>query len=405
MKMVFTFMNIKFFTEFLKKNITLLTVCFAYFSNLFIVNLAYVLKTEPLKFFQIAENELLLANSYSLMALHGGTLVGVLIFGFLADRKGRMLMLFVSIFLYSISTILTGMVSNFNSFLFLKFTAGLGTASEFGIGLVIVAEIYGSKNRSYLVALIAIFGYLAMLLVAFLATFMDWQDLYVLGGFIGLFVMVFRFSTFESDIFKKSLKTSKKEISFFELFKMKELLYCVLGMLPVYFISASSTFIGATYHKNIELSNENSVQAFAIGGICAIILNAFFSLKLRSRKKVILANIIFLMLTYYLYFFVKITPSVHLIFSFSIGLFATFQFEMLLLTIETFETRLRAMATTLVFGISRASIFLFSFLIPKTDRYVNDYKITCFMFLIVICFLAFWSLYKLKEHYNRDLNF
>jgi MFS transporter, putative metabolite:H+ symporter len=398
-------MKAKVIYDLLKKNITLLTVCLAYFSNVFIVNLSFVLKKDPYKFFGITDEGMVAANSQSLMAQHAGILIGVLLFGFLADRKGRMLMLFCSVFVYSFSSLLSGVVTDFNWFLILKFLSGLGTASEFGIGLVIIAEIYSSKHRSYLAAIVAVFGYLAMFLVAFLAKYIDWQTMYIIGSILGLLIMIFRFSTFESEIFIKNKRSYEKEVTFFKLANLKSLLYLVLAILPIYFMSASANFISVSYFKDIKLNLQDSVQYFALGGISCILLSAFFSKKLRSRKIVVIGNVICLFITFLSYFFVKMTVNLHLLFSFLFGLFATYQFELLLLTIENFGTNLRALTTTVVFGFGRSSILLFSYIIPKVDLAFNDYKISCFLIFAITCLIALLSIIQVKEHYNRDLDF
>jgi MFS transporter, putative metabolite:H+ symporter len=398
-------MKVRNLIDLIKKNITLLTVCCAYFSNVFIVNLAYVLKKGPFDFFGISELEMLHANSQSLIAQHSGMLIGVLVFGFLADRKGRMKILFFSVFLFAVSTFLIGIVTNFKLFLVLKFITGFGIASEFGIGLVIVVEKYGNKIRSYYVAFVALFGYLAMFLVAFLAKHVEWQNLYIFGGLVSLFIMIFRFSTFESDIFIKFKKSPKREFLFFESKNFKGLFYLVLTILPIYFMSASANFISVSYFKDIKLNISDSVQYFALGGISCIVFSAVFSKKLRSRKGVILFNIVLLFVTFVAFFYVEMTPRFHLFFSFLFGLFGTYQFELLLFTIESFSTQMRAFATTLVYGLGRSSVFLFSLLIPKVDFFFSDYKKTCFLILTILCLLAIYSLSKLKEHYNRDLNF
>jgi MFS family permease len=354
-----------------------------YFSNVFTLNLFYVFKNEPLLAFGIPENELQTSNIYSQTAIHLGILIGILIFGFLADRKGRLLMLFVSIFLYSWSTLLCGVIDDFHQYLFLKFTTGLGIASEFGIGIVIVAEMYRNKNRSFLVAIVAVFGYVAMFLVAYLAKILDWQNLHIIAGFLGLLIMVLRFSTNESDIFTKSKNTQVKEFTIFAYFKKKNLFLSLLILLPDFFMPSSSNFISLSYFKDLKLSYSDSVQYFALGGITCILLSAFFSTKWESRRLVILFNIIFLLITFLFYVFVDMTTNKYLLFSFLFGLFSTYKFELMLLTIESFGTNMRALAATIVYGLGRASIFVFAFFIPKIDFFSTTICIPVWFFYLL----------------------
>ena len=57
------------------------------------------------------------------------------IFGILGDKKADYLMLFGSIFLYSIANILNGTIHSVEEYKVLRFIAGFGLAGELGVGV------------------------------------------------------------------------------------------------------------------------------------------------------------------------------------------------------------------------------------------------------------------------------
>ena len=59
-----------------------------------------------------------------------GILLGGIAWGILGDKKGRKSVLFGSILLYSIATVLNGMVTNITQYTICRFVAGLGLAGE-----------------------------------------------------------------------------------------------------------------------------------------------------------------------------------------------------------------------------------------------------------------------------------
>ncbi len=145
---------------------------------------------------------------------------------------------------------------------------------------------------------------------------------------------------------------------------------------------------------------------FSLGAGIGFILLGVLARKIRSRKKVIIFCTISLILLAFSYVVAK--PIIHHIFlitNFLFGIFVSYQFELLTLTVEQFGTNQRALATTLVFGVGRASVFLFSLLIPVINILFNDFLYSILLLDCIVFFLGIWSISKIKEEYGRDLNF
>lgn len=390
------------------RHLTLLTAGLGYLGNVFCVNLTYVFKKEPFLDFGIAEAQLASANSTLLIIQHVGIFLGVILFGSLADRRGRMAMLFISVGTYSVATFLSGLVHNYYLFQVLRFVVGLGVASELGIGLVLICEIFSREKRTFLIIFIAFCGFMGMFLLSILAKSFHWRTLYIMGGLLGLLIMFFRFSTFESDIFLKSnqLKNQLKKSLILPLLRKRKIYYLIICILPSYLVTASSIFVGTTYFKELKVSAGQSLLFFSIGGGLGLIFISLLSKKIKSRKKAITLCITLLLILASIYAFIKPT-SIHsfLIINFLFGIFVTYQFELLALTIEQFGTNIRALATTLVFGAGRASVFLFSLIIPILNLIVKDLLMSVFILDFIFFCAALWAISKIKEDFCRDLSF
>lgn len=388
------------------RHLTLLTAGLAYFANIFCVNLTYVFKKEPFIDFGFTEQQLVAANSNLLVFQHVGIFLGVIIFGSLADRKGRMAMLFISVFTYSLGTLLSGLVYNYYLFVFLRFIVGLGLASELAIGLVLVCEMFPKEKRTFSVIAIALCGFLGMFLLSILAKSFHWRTLYIGGGILGLSIMLLRFSTFESDIFLKTDDSKLKKTHIFSVLRDRKIYYLILSILPPYLITASSVFIGANYFKELKSTAGQSLMFFSLGAGIGFVIVGFLARKIKSRKKsIILCMFSLLALAFSYVIFKSFIHHIFLITNFLLGIFVAYSFELLTLTIEQFGTNIRAMATALVFGIGRASVFLFSLLIPMIDTVFNDYLHTILLLDCIVFGMGIWSISKIKEEYGKDLNF
>ena len=90
-----------------------------------------------------------------------GLLLGGIFWGILADKRGRLSVLFGSIILYSVANIVTGFVVTVDQYAACRFIAGIGLAGELGAGITLVSEILPKNKRGVgtsLVAGIGLFG-------------------------------------------------------------------------------------------------------------------------------------------------------------------------------------------------------------------------------------------------------
>ena len=79
----------------------------------------------------------------------GGMLLGGILWGIMGDKKGRLSVLFASIFTYSIANIANGFVETMEMYIFWRFIAGIGLAGELGAGITLVTEVMPKEKRGY----------------------------------------------------------------------------------------------------------------------------------------------------------------------------------------------------------------------------------------------------------------
>jgi MFS family permease len=94
----------------------------------------------------------------------GGLLIGGVVWGVIADKFGRLRVLFGSILLYSLANIYNGFVQDVTTYGIVRFIAGIGLAGELGAGITLVSETMGRKKRGYGTMVVAGVGVLGAIL-------------------------------------------------------------------------------------------------------------------------------------------------------------------------------------------------------------------------------------------------
>lgn len=164
-----------------------------------------------------------------------GLAIGGVVWGILADKKGRITVLFSSIILYSLATFLNGSVTDVYQYKCLRFIAGIGLAGELGVGITLASEHLGSNKRGYGAMMIASIGCLGVIAAVLIAKEFEWRMTYRIGGILGFFILVLRFLVLESKIYTNQ-KSEIKKGSFLTLFRQRQSLIkylrCILVGTP-----------------------------------------------------------------------------------------------------------------------------------------------------------------------------
>src|SRR5690606_3808368 len=102
-----------------------------------------------------------------------GMLIGGVLWGVLGDKKGRLSVLFGSIFLYSIANIANGFVHSLETYALWRFIAGIGLAGELGAGITLVAEIMPKEKRGLGTMMVATVGLTGAIFAGLIAEYFD----------------------------------------------------------------------------------------------------------------------------------------------------------------------------------------------------------------------------------------
>jgi putative MFS transporter len=138
----------------------------------------------------------------------GGMLLGGILWGILGDKRGRISVLFGSIFLYSLANILNGFVTNIEQYAVLRFIAGVGLAGELGAGITLVSEVMPKTKRGYGTMVVASIGVMGAVAAALIVELTEWRTSYFIGGGMGIAILILRFGVYESGMYN-SIKEAK----------------------------------------------------------------------------------------------------------------------------------------------------------------------------------------------------
>lgn len=114
-----------------------------------------------------------------------GTWAGSYIFGLMADSFGRIKILSLTIFIYSLATGAIYFVSDYYTLLILRVLIGLGIGGEFGIGMALVTETWAPAMRARATSWVSLGWQLGVLLASVLAAVVvpsfGWRSVFLLG--------------------------------------------------------------------------------------------------------------------------------------------------------------------------------------------------------------------------------
>jgi len=129
--------------------------------------------------------------------------VGALVFGLMADRYGRRIPLMVNLVFYSVIEVLSGLATDYTTFLVLRLLFGIGMGGEWGVGASLAMESVPARWRGFLSGVLQE-GYALGYLLAALAYYTvfpvyGWRVMFFLGGLPALLALFVRARVKESE--------------------------------------------------------------------------------------------------------------------------------------------------------------------------------------------------------------
>ena len=125
-----------------------------------------------------------------------GQLVGALLFGWLAERHGRMTAMIWSIALFSVMSLVCAFAFDYWSLLVLRAIQGIGLGGEVPVAAVFISELAKAKGRGRFVLLYELvfpIGLVAASLVGlWVVPRLGWQYMFAIGALPGLLALLLR---------------------------------------------------------------------------------------------------------------------------------------------------------------------------------------------------------------------
>ncbi|MBX2904838.1 MAG: MFS transporter [Taibaiella sp.] len=394
-------------------NITVLVAGIGFFIDAFDLFLFNVYRIPSLKDLGLSGSELTLTGERLLSIQMAGMMLGGIITGIFADKKGRVKVLFGSILLYSLANFANAFVHDVTSYAIIRFLAGVGLAGELGAGITLVSESMSVEKRGYGTILVAALGALGAVTAGLIGDFLPWRQAFMAAGVAGGLLLVMRLRSFEPAMFSNNNASAGKRGSLLLLFSSprRALKYvaCILMGVPIWYsvglLITLSPEIGAANGLDfIKLSR--CFILFQVGITVGDLLSGILSQLFRSRKKVLVGFMVFGILST-TYHFLLISSGVEFyITSLLMGLGCGYLSVFVTTTAEHFGINLRVTVTATVTNFMRGALVL---LIPMHQELERTFGLSLTGGLIatggIVWALALTSALALPDTFGKSLAF
>jgi Arabinose efflux permease len=382
-----------------------------YFVDIYDLLLFGIIRIESLRDLGLTESEIAKKGLLILNVQMAGLLIGGFLWGVLADKKGRLKVLFASIILYSLGNIANGFVQTVNQYALIRFITGIGLAGELGVGITLVVELLPKEKRGIGAAIVAGFGLTGAVVAYFIKQAFDWRICYFIGGGLGFLLLMLRVGVLESAMFKNIEHRNVSKGNFFMLFnkgrRVRKYIFSILIGLPTWYVigilvSFSKEFaegMGVTGKIDPGKSIMFAYATIAVGDIAAGLLSQV----LRSRKNAL--YIFYAITAIGLLWFFNGTSVASLygacaLLGFGTGFWSIF----VTMAAEQFGTNIRATVTTTVPNMVRGALILISLLFTWLQTF-NSYVTSGLITGIVAMVIGIASVILSEETFHKDLNY
>jgi len=385
-----------------------------YFVDIYDLILFSIVRVPSLKSLGLEGQALLDQGVFLLNMQMAGMLLGGIFWGILGDKKGRVKILFGSIFLYSLANIANGTVDSIWSYAAWRFIAGIGLAGELGAGITLVLENLPQRTRGYGTMVVASVGVTGAILANFVSRYFEWRVAYFIGGGLGFMLLLARVSVYESGMYSEiagQLNISKG--NFISLFTSRvrffKYMRSVLIGLPIWFCVGILITFSPEFAKALSITGPvnagEAVMFCYIGLVFGDFLSGFLSQYFRNRKKIVL---LFLLMTcaVTVYYFTQQNLSASRFYLTCLALGVAVGYWAIFITIaaEQFGTNLRATVASTVPNFIRGAVIPITFFFQMAKRQFGLMQAAIIVGSVCLA-IAFYALYGLEETFSKELNY
>jgi MFS transporter, putative metabolite:H+ symporter len=398
-------------------SLAVIVAALGYFVDIYDLLLFTVVKKESMLQVGATDASLLADSSRVINWQMIGLLLGGICWGILADKKGRLSVLFGSIILYSVANFLTAYIHTVDQYALCRFVAGLGLAGELGAGITLVSELLPKEKRGIGTSMVAGIGLIGAVVAYFTYQFTkDWRLCYKIGGVLGMVLLILRVSVAESGMFLEVKQQSVRRGNFFMFFtngrRFRKYLNAILIGLPTWYvigilINQSDRFARSMYGST-TLDSGRSIMFAYIAISIGDILVGFICQWFKSRKKGLLVFYILCLIFGFLFFSpINNKDSTMYFLSAMLGFSTGFWAIFVTMGAEQFGTNLRATAATTIPNMVRGSLPLLNLLFLNLFQKNWGWTLVRSGIItgIIVMLITFIAFYFTEETYHKDLNY
>jgi MFS transporter, putative metabolite:H+ symporter len=393
----------------LLQNRLVLVSALGYFVDVFDVMIFSVVRHQSLVGLGVPPSAALSAGSELLNSQLIGLLIGGFFWGWFSDTFGRKPGLYGSIAVFSLFSVLNGLVTSTGQYYWCRLFAGVGLAGELGVSIALISEVLPTNQRGLAAAFVAVLGLMGAIAASLVGSWVDWRTAYWIGGLLGASLLVTRFAIPESALFLDAVK-KRKELSLWSSGlasrTIRLVVACILMGLPIWY----TVGILATFTPEIAQSLGFSASAAAAVAIASLgvalgsVLLGWVSERLRSRKKALAVAFVGAFASAGLgALFPPSSAGLWYGFCFITALFTGFGAILYTWLAESLATPLRATATSAAPNLVRGSAIVLVALLPELQKAL-PLSMSVFTIGGATALLSLTALWFISESYGRDLS-
>ncbi|HWB25865.1 MAG TPA: MFS transporter [Chitinophagaceae bacterium] len=401
-------------------SLPVIVAALGYFVDIYDLLLFSIIRIPSLKSMGLNDAQIATDGIHILNIQMLGLLLGGIIWGVLADKKGRLNVLYASIIIYSIGNIANGFVHTVDQYAWVRFITGIGLAGELGAGITLVTELLPKEKRGLGTSLVAGLGLTGAVVAYFLKEHFvqpdnsGWRMSYFVGGGLGFVLLFLRVGVLESSMFKNIKNEKISRGNFFSLFtnwaRFRKYMLAILIGLPTWYVIGILITFSKEFATKMGVNgtiDPGKAVMFAYAAISiGDILAGFISQAFKSRKKALYVYYIIVAagMVWFFNLHGASTATVYAasaLLGFGTGFWAIF----ITMAAEQFGTNIRATVATTVPNMVRGSLnlvsMLFAWLITVSGDYVKSGWITG----IVVMAIGLLSVIFTHETYHKELDY
>lgn len=394
-------------------NIAVIVAALGYFVDIYDLLLFSIIRVPSLQSFGLSDIQIQNDGLFIINVQMMGLLIGGILWGVLADKKGRLSVLFASIILYSLGNIANGFVQTVNQYALVRFISGIGLAGELGAGITLVSELLPKDRRGVGTSLVAGIGLSGAVLAYFMKQHFHWRTCYFIGGALGFILLFLRIKVAESGMFREVKQSNIQKGNFLMFFnnadRFKRYMLAILIGFPTWFVIGILVSFSREFGKQMNVVGEidpgkSVMYAYAAISLGDIVIG-LVSQVLKSRKKALFLFYGLTVLGMVWFFNLQGASAQQLywacaLLGFGTGFWAIF----VTMAAEQFGTNLRATAATTVPNMVRGSLNLITLLFTGLQAslgFIHSGVITAVIIMVISTIAAIFT----QETFGKDLNF